>query len=115
MTETNSQIDQLLQKAEACGKTTLELYKLKGLDSLSKVISSYALSIIIGFCLFIELIFLCVGAAFWIGDAMSNTSNGFIIVSFFYVVLTFLIYQFGTTSIKRAARNAIISILLKSN
>ena len=58
MTETNSQIDQLLQKAEACGKTTLELYKLKGVAGLSKVIASYALSIIIGICLFIALIFL---------------------------------------------------------
>jgi len=115
MIETNSQLNMLFQQAEQCGKTTIQLYKLQGVASLSKLIASCAFMLVMGICLFVALIFMSIGLALFIGQAMSSMFNGFIIVSVFYMVFTFLLYQLGAVSIKRAVRNAIISILLKSN
>lgn len=115
MTQTNSQLNALLQQAEECGKTTLQLYKLNGVASISKVIASCAFILMMGISLLIALVFLSIGIAILIGLSMSNILDGFIVVSIFYIVLTFLMYQFGAESIKRTVRNAIIAILLKSN
>lgn len=115
MTESKSQLNALFQQAEQCGRTTLELYKLNGVSSVSKLIATCAFFLILGICLLIALLFLSIGAAFWIGNTMENMLNGFMIVSLVYVILAFLVYQFGAGSIKRLVRNAMISILLKSS
>jgi hypothetical protein len=112
MEEKENLFENLFDKAEEYGKVSFELLKLKTIDKTSEVISSLLSGIIIMmfFCMF--FVFLNIGIALWIGEALDKTWCGFVILAAFYVILTIILNYFVRDKMKRFFSNLIIRIIL---
>lgn len=106
-------IEKLYEKAENYTKTSIELVKLQAIDKTSEIISSLAVVISIAFIVAIFTLFLNVGVAIWIGDALDNMALGFLIVSGFYAVLGLIIFVGRKSLIRVPIDNLIVGTLLK--
>ncbi len=103
-------IDPLFEKAEAYGKTSFELLRLKALDKTADVTST----------LFSRLLFILLAAVFaftiniaialWIGDLLGKAYYGFFIVAGFYA-LAAIVILIVHPSIKTRVNNTIIKQL----
>ena len=80
-------IEPLLEKAEAYGKTSFELLKLKALnktaDVSSTLLSRSLLVLVISFFAFT----INIAIALWLGDLLGKAYYGFLIVSGFYAIV----------------------------
>lgn len=103
-----SSIKDLFEEAEEYSRTSLELLKLKALDISSEFLSSCASQLVVVLILFLFILMLSIGAAFWAGELLGKTSYGFFIVSAFYVIVLLLLYLFLGKRIKRYVGNLII-------
>jgi len=110
-----SSINDIIEEAEEYGRTSLELLKLKALDISSDFLSSCASQLIGVFILFLFMLMLSIGAAFWAGDLLGKQSYGFFIVSAFYVVVLLLLYLFLGKQIRRYVSNLIIRQAIKKD
>lgn len=104
-------IDPLLAKAEAYGKTSLELMKLRAVDKTADLTSTLAsrslFTLVISFFAFT----LNIAIALWLGDLLGKSYYGFLIVASCYAlaaVVLLIIHPF----IKSSANKAIINQLL---
>ncbi len=82
----SSQIEILIERIEAYGKTTYELSKLKVLETTIHVATSFLsrLSVIVMISFFILI--LNIGVAIWLGELLGKMYYGFFIVAAFYLV-----------------------------
>ena len=110
METTTNAIEPLLEKAEAYGKTSFELMKLKALDKTADVSSTLAsrglFTLVVSFFAFS----LNIAIALWLGDLLGKTYYGFLIVASCYALagaVLLIIHPF----IKSRANNAIIKQL----
>lgn len=112
MTDSNSEIENLIEKLEQYSKKTWELSKLKllkqGIIALTHIISSTGILLML--VLFVLLV--SIGVSLWIGETMGKLSYGFFIVSSLYLVLLILFYFFLLRSIKKPIANRIIKKVL---
>ncbi len=106
-------IEKLYEKAENYTKTSIELVKLQAIDKISEIISSLAVVISIAFIVAIFTLFLNIGVAIWIGDALDNMALGFLIVSGFYAVVGLIIFVGRKSLIRVPIDNLIVGTLLK--
>lgn len=106
-------IEKLYEKAENYTKTSIELVKLQAIDKTSEIISSLAVVISIAFIVAIFTLFLNIGVAIWIGDALDNMALGFLIVSGFYAVVGLIIFVGRKSLIRVPIDNLIVGTLLK--
>lgn len=72
-----AQIELLFEKTEDCTKTTIELLKLKAIDSSADFISFLAVKLFLFFAVFLFLIIVNIGVALWIGDLLGKSYYGF--------------------------------------
>lgn len=110
--EKTNLFEELIDKAEEYGKTSIELLKLKAVDKTSGIVSSLVsrLSLIIVLSMFILL--LNIAIALWLGDILGKSYYGFFIVASFYGVtgiVTFFIHNW----IKKRVTNSIITKVFK--
>ena len=91
----------LIEQVGDYSKTTLELTKLKTLNTSSHVITSLIsrLSVIIMISLF--ALILNIGIAFYIGEILGKSYYGFFIVSAFYLVAALILHFFLAKWIKK--------------
>ncbi|MBN1625076.1 MAG: hypothetical protein JW944_01015 [Deltaproteobacteria bacterium] len=108
-------IKDIFEEAEECGRTSLELLRLKALDISSDFLASCASQLIVAFILFLFILMLSIGAAFWAGDLLGKPSYGFFIVSAFYVIILLLLCLFLGKHIKRYVSNLIIRQAIKKD
>ena len=113
MEDKESIIESLVEKAEAYGKTSINLIKLKAVDTSADVASSMMANIGVLTVFILFIVILSVGAALWIGDALGKASYGFFIVAGFYALLTLVLLLFKKQLIKEPLNNSIISNFLK--
>lgn len=106
-------IEKLYEKAENYTKTSIELVKLQAIDKTSEIISSLTIVISIAFIVAIFTLFLNIGVAIWIGDALDNMALGFLIVSGFYAVVGLIIFVGRKSLIRVPIDNLIVGTLLK--
>jgi hypothetical protein len=108
-----SLIESLIEKAEACGKTTYELSKLKALESSTRIATSLIsrLSVISMFLLF--ALVLNIGIALLAGELCGKDYYGFFIVAAFYLIAGIVLHFFGYNWIKRSFSNFIIKQALQ--
>lgn len=101
-------IEALVEKAEAFGKTSFELYKLKAIDKSSDVVSTLAarIAVIVVTLLFITV--LNIGVSLWLGERLGKFYYGFFIVAAFYAVAGFVLFLFRNRWIKNPVSNSII-------
>lgn len=105
-----SLFEPLLERAEAYGKTSFELLKLKALNKTADVSAtllsrSLFILVISFFALTINI-----AIALWLGDILGKAYYGFLIVSGFYAIAA-IILLVAHPSIKTSVNNTIIKKL----
>lgn len=106
-------LDILLEKIEAYGKTSFELYKCQAVDATAGIVSSLIAKMVIIGTIVLALFMLNIGAALWIGDLLHETYYGFFAVAGFYLVLGIVFYLLRNELIKTPISNRIIRNFLK--
>jgi hypothetical protein len=113
MEDNEKLIESLLERAGDYGKATLELVKLKAIDKVSETVSSFVPVAIVAVIIYIFLLFLNLGLAFWLGEILGKTFLGFLVVAGFYcitgVVVHFLLHKW----LKRHVSDFIVKNMLK--
>jgi hypothetical protein len=100
-------IDPLLEKAEAYGKTSFELLKMKALAKTADVTSTlFSRSLFILLVSFFAFT-INIAVALWIGDLLGKAYYGFFIVAGFYA-LAAIILLIVHPAIKTRVNNTII-------
>lgn len=107
-------IEVLLEKVEDYGKTTLELIKLKAINSSADIISSFAVKIILITVIALFIFIINIGVALLIGDLLGKSYYGFFIVAAFYGLLAILLRSYWHQYVKVLISNFIIVQLLKN-
>jgi hypothetical protein len=105
-------VNNLLEKAESYGKTTLELIKLKTVDKVADGTSSLVawFAVIVALILFFTA--LNIGIALLIGDMLGKSWLGFFVVAGFYALIALILYIFRNRWIKKPVGETIINQLL---
>jgi len=106
-------VEILIEKTNDYVKSSLELFKLKVLRSLSDSISTFLPNILVVFVLAVFFLFFDLAMAFWIGDLLDKVYLGFFIVTAFYGLKVIIIYYFFRKRLKRYISNCIIKNFLK--
>jgi len=87
-------IESLFERVETYGKTTIELSKLKILDTTTKVFTTLIsrLSVIVMISVFVLV--LSIGVALFLGDILGKAYYGFFIVAGLYLLAGIVFYYF---------------------
>ena len=106
-------IESLFEKAEAYGKTTYELSKLKLLETVNTVVTSVIarLSVILMISMFSFV--LSIGIALWLGDLLGKVYYGFFIVAGFYFVAGIVLHILLHRWVKKPISELIIKQALQ--
>lgn len=113
MKENENSPGRLLDKAEEYGKSGIELLKLKALDKSSDVISSVIPHSVVFLLISTFLIFLNLGVAFGLGEALGKPYFGFLIVAAFYGSFALILHFFMHDWIKKIIRTYLIKLIIK--
>ncbi|MBK9637062.1 MAG: hypothetical protein IPO63_04320 [Bacteroidetes bacterium] len=113
MQEDSTSAEQLIEKAEAYGKTTIELIRLKSIEKTADVLSYLAGYFVLFIFIGVFAMLLNIGIALWIGEMVGKVYYGFLIVALFYGILSLCFYTFRNQWIKEPLNNAIINRFLK--
>ncbi|NGY38830.1 hypothetical protein FQU23_015095 [Flavobacterium sp. XN-5] len=107
-------IEILFEKVEDYTRTTVELAKLKVIDTSADVLSSLLsrLAIAIVFAMFILL--LNFGLSIWLGEVLGSMYYGFFIMAALYLILSIVLYSYKDKWIKMPISNFIITKMLKN-
>jgi hypothetical protein len=102
-------IESLLESAEAYGNTTVELSKLRLLQTSTNVVPTLMarLGVIIMISLFVLI--LSVGIALYLGDLLGKSYYGFFIVAFMYLITGIIFHFFLHQWIKKPISELIIN------
>ena len=113
MENKTSTLELLLEKIEAYGKTTVELYKCHAASTTADVVSNVVSKLILCITILIFLFMVNIGAALWIGKLLNETYYGFFAVALFYLVLGIVLYLLRNELIKTPVSNRIIKSFMK--
>jgi len=113
MNQQTGLIEELIEKVEQYGKTTIELVKLKTLDKSSDVISNLISWLIVAIFAVLFFLILNIGLALWIGELMGKSYYGFFVISGFYALLALVFGIFRKQLIKNPVNNSIIEQVLE--
>lgn len=105
-------LEALAEKAEAYGKTNLELVKLKTLDKAAGALSSAVSRVVAVLLLFMFLGIASIGIALWLGELLGKTYYGFFVVAGVYAIVGLVLYLVKDNWIKKGVNNAIIEHVL---
>jgi len=109
----DSPIESLLERLETYSKTSIEVYKLKLLESTTRVITYLVprISVIIMLSLF--ALVLNIGIALYLGELLGKIYYGFFIVAAFYLLAALILHFFLFAWIKKPLGNLIIKQALE--
>jgi len=102
-------IESLFERAEAYGKTSLNLLKLKTIDKTSELIALVISWFIIIIVVALFFIVLTIGIALWLGEVLGKSYYGFFIVSGIYAILGIVFVLWG----RKPILNSIVSKMIK--
>lgn len=108
-----SQIESLFTRLEAYSKTTIELSKLKLLETTTIIVTALVprLSVIIMLSLF--ALVLNIGIALYLGELLGKVYYGFFIVAGFYLIAGIVLHLFLHKWIKKPLSEFIINQALQ--
>jgi hypothetical protein len=113
MTDDTTPIATLFERAEDYSKTTIKLFKLNAIDKSADVASSLVARLAVIMTVVLSVVIISIGAAFWLGNLLNDTSYGFFIVGGFYLFMAILLQLFRKQLLKYPVSNSIIKKLLK--
>jgi hypothetical protein len=113
METTANSIESLYERAEAYGKTTYELSKLKLLETSNTVITSLVarLSVILMISMFTFI--MTIAIALWLGEILGKAYYGFFIVAGFYLVVGIVLHFFLHSWVEKPISELIIKQALQ--
>lgn len=113
METTANSIESLFEKAEAYGRTTYTLSKLKLLETTNIVVTSLVarLSTILMISMFSFV--LSIAVALWLGDILGKAYYGFFIVAGFYLLAGIVLHFFLHRWVKKPISELIIKQALQ--
>jgi hypothetical protein len=100
--------ENLADQTQDLAETAYKIAILEGTEQVTKVVSTTIVISLLLLLLNFLLLFLGLGVAWWIGDAMHDVKIGFFIVGGFYLLLVILILSLGKKLIIPFFRNMII-------
>jgi len=106
-------LESLLERATEYGKTSVELVKLKVIDKTTDGLSTIIPHAIVLLVISSVLLFLNLGASFWLGKITGELFYGFFLVAAFYTLIAFIMYFFMRKWLKRILYDYFIQELLK--
>ena len=112
MEEKIKHFDELINKADAYAKTSVELIKLKTVDKVADGTSSFVAwsAVIIALILFFTI--LNFGVALWLGALLEKIYMGFFIVAGFYAFVAIILFLFRNKWIKKPMNDSMINNML---
>ncbi len=90
--EIKEQIDHVEDGVRSYVKNSLDFYRLQSFRSMMKGITMATKVLLIGGIASIAILFLSLSAAFWFGNMLGNTAQGFLIVGGFYVLIGIIVF-----------------------
>ncbi len=101
-------LETLVEKAEAYGKTNVELLKLKAVDKTAGALSSAVSRAVAYGILLVCLVIASIGVALWLGEILGKSYYGFFCVAGFYAVVGLMLMLVKNNVIRKSVSNAII-------
>ena len=105
-------LEPLIERVEVYAKSSYNLYKLKTIEKIANLISSFVFRGIVAIFFSIFTLIANIGISFWLGDLLGKSYYGFICVAGFNLLIGGIIYLFMRKYIKKRVMNSIISQLL---
>jgi len=106
-------IEALYERVEDYGTLSIELAKLKGVETISKVSTALIARLSVFVTIILFIVILTIGIALVIGDMLGKWYYGFFIVASFYLVLAIVLHFFLHGWIKRPVSSMVISEILQ--
>ncbi|HEY1046953.1 MAG TPA: hypothetical protein VGF79_10980 [Bacteroidia bacterium] len=109
MQEKSDLEETLVKHAGDLGYTSLELWKLKSIDSIASVASALMTTGITMFAYLLFLLFIGVGVALYLGEMFGKLYIGFALVAGFYLLIGLLIQIVFSKNLKNKFYETIIT------
>jgi hypothetical protein len=106
-------IEELYERAEAYGKTSYEIAKLKTLETVAVTASSLLSRLGVAIMIILFVLILNIGIALWLGDLLGKSYYGFFVVATFYLVAWIVFHFYLHKWIKTPVSNLIIKQALQ--
>ncbi len=113
METTADSIESLYERAEAYGKTTFELSKLKLLETSTVVATSLIARLSTMLMVAMFSFVLSIAVALWLGDILGKAYYGFLIVAGFYLIAGIVLHFFLHAWVKKPISELIIKQALQ--
>ena len=94
METTMNSIETLIESVESYGKTSIELAKLKAMDSGSRIVAAVAYRLSVFGLVFLFVCFLSVGVALFLGERLGRPCYGFFVVAAVFLVVGIVFHHF---------------------
>ncbi|MGO3182994.1 MAG: hypothetical protein ACTIJ9_09195 [Aequorivita sp.] len=104
-------LHRVVDRIEDYGTSTAEYYKLRLFKSAMKGATSLVNLLVFGSLSLFVMLFLSVGAAFWLGSYFEHNYIGFFLVGGFYGVIFICMFIFGKKLIERGLLQKFSSLL----
>jgi hypothetical protein len=106
--EGKNKVEIMLDNVKSYVETRFDIVVLNIQDRLSDVLSSVASILVLSILAVFVIFFLSVGAAWWIGQELNNSSIGFFYVAAFYFVVAVIIFACRDKWIKLPIINSLL-------
>jgi len=108
MESTENNLASLLDKATDYGQTSLDLLKLKALDTTTKVVSSLTIQLTIWAIVLVWVITLNIGLGLWLGELLGANYYGFFALLGIELLLGVIAYYTLQKPFRKGISNHII-------
>lgn len=108
MDTTPTLIESLFERIEALSKTTIELSKLRAMETTTNILTVLISRLVVFMVLTMFIVLFSIGFAFMLGDWLRKPHYGFFIVASFYLVLGIILYLYLPKWLKRPLIELII-------
>jgi Putative Actinobacterial Holin-X, holin superfamily III len=105
------QLRETIRQAGDLAETKAEILKLKVAQKVAQSVSALIAVIALATLTGIAFVILSIGAAYWIGSLLKNTSYGFFCIGGFYLVAGLFVYLFRKKLISSPVSNLVIDRL----
>lgn len=92
MEQTDGLVKVLLTQVGEYGKNSFELTKLKAVQKLIPVATSFTGNLFVLLALYLFVFLLNIGIAMWLGDLLGKPYLGFLYVAAFYLLIGIILY-----------------------
>ncbi len=113
MEENPTPIDSLFKKITEFLVTYIELLKLRSVEKATSAISTILPDLVVSILMLVFLLFINLGAAFWLGEVLGRSYFGFLLVGSFYLIVGFLFHFLLRGRIRKAAANYLIKRIFR--